>query len=76
MGTKRFRYTGKEKDEKTGLYYHGARYCAPWLARWVNCDPLLWNGRISVRILPSLPHRFDLWTLTAKNLWWNPTSKP
>jgi RHS repeat-associated protein len=36
---KRYRFTGKERDEETGLYYHGARYYAPWLARWVSCDP-------------------------------------
>ncbi|WP_200819480.1 RHS repeat domain-containing protein, partial [Tolypothrix sp. NIES-4075] len=30
---KRYRYTGKERDEETGLYYHGARYYAPWLGR-------------------------------------------
>ena len=22
------------------MYYYGARYLAPWLARWVSCDPL------------------------------------
>ena len=37
---KRYRYTGKERDEESGLYYHGARYYAPWLARWMSCDPL------------------------------------
>jgi RHS repeat-associated protein len=36
---KRYRYTGKERDTETGLNYHGARYYAPWLARWVSCDP-------------------------------------
>lgn len=36
---KRYRYTGKERDTETGLYYHGARYYAPWLARWTSCDP-------------------------------------
>lgn len=36
---KRYRYTGKERDEETGLYYHGARYYAPWLGRWISCDP-------------------------------------
>jgi RHS repeat-associated protein len=36
---KRFRYTGKEQDEESGLYYYGARYYAPWLARWTECDP-------------------------------------
>jgi len=37
---KRYRFTGKERDEESGFYYHGARYYAPWLARWVSCDPL------------------------------------
>ncbi|MDV6297232.1 SpvB/TcaC N-terminal domain-containing protein [Rhodococcus aetherivorans] len=36
---KRYRYTGKERDEETGMYYHGARYLAPWLGRWASCDP-------------------------------------
>jgi RHS repeat-associated protein len=37
---KRYRYTGKERDEESGLYYHGARYYAPWLGRWMSCDPI------------------------------------
>jgi len=37
---KRYRYTGKERDEETGLYYHGARYYIPWLARWSASDPM------------------------------------
>ena len=36
---KRYRYTGKERDDETGLSYHGARYYAPWLGRWMSCDP-------------------------------------
>jgi RHS repeat-associated protein len=36
---KRFRYTGVERDEESGLNYHRARYCAPWLGRWVSADP-------------------------------------
>ena len=36
---KRYRFTGKERDEESGLYYHGARYYAPWIARWSSCDP-------------------------------------
>jgi RHS repeat-associated protein len=36
---KRYRYTGKERDEETGLYYYGARYCAAWLGRWTSADP-------------------------------------
>jgi RHS repeat-associated protein len=37
---KRYRYAGKERDTETGLYYHGARYYAPWLGRWTAVDPL------------------------------------
>lgn len=37
---KRYRYTGMERDEETGLNYHGARYYAPWLARWTATDPI------------------------------------
>ena len=36
---KRYRYTGKEREEETGLYYHGARYYTPWLGRWIQPDP-------------------------------------
>ena len=36
---KRYRYTGKERDEETGFNYHGARYYALWLGRWTSCDP-------------------------------------
>jgi RHS repeat-associated protein len=39
VGLKRYRYTGQERDEETGLTYHKARYCAPWLGRWVSADP-------------------------------------
>ena len=39
VSAKRYRYTGKERDEESGFYYHGARYYAPWLGRWTSCDP-------------------------------------
>ncbi|UIE37907.1 SpvB/TcaC N-terminal domain-containing protein [Leptodesmis sichuanensis] len=39
VSLKRYRYTGKERDEESGLYYHGARYYAAWLGRWTSCDP-------------------------------------
>ncbi|RPI86691.1 MAG: RHS repeat-associated core domain-containing protein, partial [Planctomycetaceae bacterium] len=38
-GSKRYRYTGMERDEETGLNYHTARYYAPWLGRWIATDP-------------------------------------
>ena len=36
---KRYRFGCKERDEENGLYYHGARYYAPWLAKWTSADP-------------------------------------
>ncbi|MBX7157801.1 MAG: hypothetical protein K1X66_05400 [Verrucomicrobiae bacterium] len=36
---KQYRYSGKEKDAATGLYYYGARYYCTWLARWLSPDP-------------------------------------
>jgi RHS repeat-associated protein len=39
VSLKRYRYTGKERDEENGFTYHGARYYTPWLARWTACDP-------------------------------------
>lgn len=37
---KRYRYTGQERDEETGLQCHGVRHYAPWLARWTAADPI------------------------------------
>ncbi|MDF9817010.1 SpvB/TcaC N-terminal domain-containing protein [Streptomyces sp. SPB162] len=37
---KRYRFTGCERDEESGLSYRQARYFAPWSGRWCSCDPL------------------------------------
>jgi RHS repeat-associated protein len=37
---KRYRFTGAQRDEESGLSYHSARYYAPGLARWATCDPV------------------------------------
>ena len=37
---KRYRFTGKERDEESGLNYHSARYLHPALGRWTSCDPI------------------------------------
>ena len=39
VGAKRYRYTGMERDEETGLSYHGARFYAPWMGCWTAVDP-------------------------------------
>jgi len=36
-----FKFTGKERDEETGLYYYGARYLDPRTSRWLSADPVL-----------------------------------
>lgn len=40
VSLKRYRYTGKTRDEDTGLFYYGARYYAAWLGRWTSADPI------------------------------------
>lgn len=37
---KRYRYAGKERDEYSGFYYHGARYYTSWLGRFVSVDAM------------------------------------
>jgi RHS repeat-associated protein len=36
-----YRFTGKERDEETGLYYYGARYLDAKASRWLSTDPAL-----------------------------------
>jgi RHS repeat-associated protein len=38
-GKKRGKFTGKELDPETGLYYFGARYLDPKTSRWLSGDP-------------------------------------
>jgi RHS repeat-associated protein len=37
---KRYRFSAKERDTETGLYYFENRYLVPWLGRWLSPDPL------------------------------------
>lgn len=43
----RFRYTGREWDQETGLYYYRARYYAPDLGRFTIEDPWGVGGQVS-----------------------------
>ncbi len=36
-----YKFTGKERDEETGLYYYGARYLDPQTSVWLSTDPAL-----------------------------------
>jgi RHS repeat-associated protein len=38
---KRNKFTGKELDPETGLYYYGARYLDPKTGRWLSGDPAM-----------------------------------
>ena len=44
-----YKFTAKELDEETGLYYYGARYLDPKYSRWISTDPALGD------YLPSAP---------------------
>lgn len=39
VSLKRYRYSGKERDEETGFAYYGFRYYTFALARWTSADP-------------------------------------
>jgi len=47
VAAKRYRYTGMERDQESGLSYHSARYYLPWLGRWLSSDPISLSGGIN-----------------------------
>jgi RHS repeat-associated protein len=55
---KRYRFTGKERDEETGLAYHSARYFACWLGRWISPDSTLAAGLNLFEYVKSNPMRY------------------
>ena len=66
---KRYRFTGKERDEESGLYYHGgALLCAgvgevgerseKFPREWCQCKIQI--GEIGAK----LPHRYGLWEIS------------
>ncbi|KAJ9655127.1 hypothetical protein H2201_008877, partial [Coniosporium apollinis] len=50
---KQRRWCNKERDEENGFYYFGARYYAPWLARWTSADPLGLKDGLNVFVYSS-----------------------
>ena len=53
------RFTGKELDEESGLYYYGARYYDPNLMRFVSPDPFVQE--------PGNPQNFNRYSYTLNN---------
>jgi RHS repeat-associated protein len=45
---RRYRYTGMERDDESGLNYHTTRYCATWLGRWISPDSISIAGGLNV----------------------------
>jgi RHS repeat-associated protein len=41
QGERIYRFTGKELDAGTGLYYFGARWYHPRISQWISPDPIL-----------------------------------
>ncbi|MEU7825751.1 SpvB/TcaC N-terminal domain-containing protein [Catellatospora sp. NPDC049133] len=79
VSARRYRYTGKERDDETGLSYHGARYYVPWLGRWNSYDPQAHRpGESTYMYVRGNPVRFhdpdgaDCKEMTEQKLpWWS-----
>lgn len=41
VGNEKFKFTGKELDKETGIYYYGARYYEPLIGRFLEADSLM-----------------------------------
>ena len=60
ISLKRYRYSGMERDEETGLSYHGARYYTTWLGRWTAADPIgVGDGYNLYRYAKNNPTKFS-----------------
>ena len=61
VSTTRQRFTGKERDNETGLDYFGARYAASLQGRFMSPDPLLSSGTVY------RPQSWNRYTYTLNN---------
>jgi RHS repeat-associated protein len=64
---KRYRYTSKERDDESGLYYYGGRYYAPSFARWLSPDPKQLTETSGPTWQPNRP-RIDTNRVTVESL--------
>ena len=72
-----YRFTGKEWDEETKLYYMSARYQNPETSRWVSSDPAGWelinpmekdqNGKFKMRSGFSIVESINPYSYTGNN---------
>ncbi len=55
-----YKFTSKELDPETGLYYFGARYYEPRLQRWLSPDAI--ESVLRVGVPPAYnPYQYTLW---------------
>ncbi len=62
-----YRFTGKELDPETGLYYYGARYYDPVLSRWISADPALEKYFKGIAGGVHLPSNLQLYSYSWNN---------
>lgn len=63
-----YKFTGKELDPETGLYYFGARYYEPKLSKWISADPILGeylDGRRAGGVFK--PHNLSMYLYAGLN---------
>lgn len=69
VNPKRYRYTGRERDEETGFTYYGSRYYSTRFGRWVSADPIGIAGGLNLyEYCKSNPVTFSDTTGTERNI--------
>ena len=66
-----YKFTGKELDDETGLYYYGARYYDSVIGRFISTDPLLFRidqmPQEERNVVLSNPQNLNLYTYALNN---------
>jgi len=62
-----YRFTAKEFDEETGLYYFGARYYDPRTSVWQSPDPVLLDILSDPKRLSELSKKLALYSYVSHN---------
>jgi RHS repeat-associated protein len=62
-----YKFTGKERDKESGLFYYGARYYEPVVGKFVGADPAGSDlDHLQENILP-YPQRLNVYAYVANN---------
>ncbi|MFZ0819218.1 MAG: RHS repeat-associated core domain-containing protein [Candidatus Acidiferrales bacterium] len=68
-----FRYTAREFDQETGLYFYRARYYDSWTGKFLSEDPIGFGGGVDFyRYAASNPIRFADPSGLQPGDWWDP----